>query len=256
MSDHYILEDRGFQYMYHWVILMLGGLRHICVDGQVKIYLNAEFKDVNGKNYHTESLNLIRHKYDFVKPDSSARLIKLTGESLITPDRVHTETYTFLRNLFLSSIELPIYTGKKYYLTRNNCGILNPANKGITRRAILNEHEVYDDLKSYGFEILQFEEFSFEDKIKIFNTASVIISPNSGGLTCSLFANEKTKVVEILPSGIEHHGHYKFICDALELNYIQFTGVSTVGDRLCLNTVWNMMIDKKKFVDFIRTLCE
>jgi capsular polysaccharide biosynthesis protein len=233
---------------------MLGGLRHINNKDQVNIYYDGEFKDVNGKNYHIESLNLIRHKYNFVKPDISADIIRLPGEPLIKPDHVHPDTYIFLRNLFLSSIEKPLYAGRKYYLTRNNCGVLNPASKGINIRSILNEHEVYDDLEKYGFEILQFENFTFEEKINIFNTASVIISPNSGGLTCSLFANDKTTIVEILPPVIQHHDHYKNICNTLNIKYIRFTNVSTVGESPGLGRVWNMIIDKSYFVDFIKTL--
>ena len=250
----FILEDRGYMWMFHWIVYMLGGLRNLPGKTPIKIYFDKPFPTVNGKNYHKESLELIKSHFVFCEPTETDVKIASYGETWLCADRVHPETHRFLRTLFLSSIPEQVYDGKKYYLTRNNCGTLNPANKGVNIRTILNESEIREDLIEHGFEILQFEDYSFEEKIKIFNTASVIISPNSGGLTFSIFANEKTKIVEILPTHIAQHDHYKNICEAVNISYTRFTHVSTVGESPGLGRVWNMNIDKIKFKDFLKSI--
>jgi len=250
----FVLENRGHVFIYHWIILMLGGLRHIPDISGAQIFCDAEFPTINGRNYHLESLQLISDKYVFMKPSDNC-ITCLPGEPLIQPDHVHSDTYTFLRTLFLTRVSGISPIGcSKIYLTRKNCGVLNPANKGVSIRTVLNEEELYPILRENGFMILQFEEFTFEEKVNLFKTATVVISPNSGGLTFSLFADkEKTHIVEILPSVLEHD-HYKNICTSLGVKYTRFSGLSTVGESPGLGRVWNMIVNVSEFSSFVSTL--
>ena len=234
---------------------MLGGLRHIPdSSGTVNIYHDREFPTINARNYHIESLKIIEDKYRFEKPTADATIINLPGEPLIRADHVHPDTYIFLRNLYLSRIHISDISRKKIYLTRKDSGILNPANRGKLCRHILNEDEIIPDLNRLGYEIIRLEDYTFEEKVKLFNTASVIISPNSGGLTFSLFAGAHTKIIEILPSVISDHDHYKNICTTLGVQYHRFTGVTTTGDRPALGNTWNMILNKPSFINFIENL--
>lgn len=252
----YILENRGYGWIYHWIVYILGGLRHISDEEKVRIFLDVDFPTINGKNYHLESLKLISDKYIFKAPSIDEPVKNFHGEPLIRPDHVHPDTYLFLRTLFLTRVSgiSPIHS-TRIYLTRKNCGTLNPANKGTNVRSVLNETDLYPLLHKHGFEILQFEDFSFEEKVNIFKNASIVISPNSGGLTFSLFADkENTHIVEILPSVIEHHDHYKNICSGVGVRYTRFSSLTTVGESPGLGRVWNMIVNVPEFSTFLETL--
>ena len=67
-----------------------------------------------------------------------------------------------------------------------------------------------------------------EDKIKLFNSAELIISTNSSALTCLLWCNKDVQVIEIL-NKIVHCGqgnHYKLICDTLGFKYTRFSDIN------------------------------
>jgi hypothetical protein len=247
----YEIENRGSSYIYHWVILMLGGLRHIADKKPVRIYVPYDIPKTNSLSYHNESLNIIKDEYVYTVPNETYHIIKLSGEPLLTLDSVNPGTYFFLKNLYLTKLPAFEFTSKKYYITRKNSSDLHPEHKGKIVRSILNEEEMYPILLENGFDILQFENFSFQDKIKIFNTAAIIISPASGSLTFSIFANEKTKIIEILPENISFHNHYKHICHTLGISYTRYTDITTIGETPALGNFWNMIMDIPKFKEFL-----
>jgi capsular polysaccharide biosynthesis protein len=194
METVYVIKDRGYHWMYHWIILMLGGLRNIKESKPLKIYCPFNYFKYNDLCFQQESLDMISEEYVETTPNESNNIVVIDGESLLKPDMVNFETYTFLRSLYLSKCPSFDFTGKRYYLTRKNAGLSNPLNEKISSRHILNEESMFPILLDNGFEIISLEDYSFKDKIKIFNTAGIIMSPNSGGLTLSLFASKRTKL--------------------------------------------------------------
>jgi len=249
--DYYEMEDRGHQWMYHWLIYMIGGLRRL--PGESVVYFT--FPTLQNQGYHGESLAIIEDKYKLIQsPINGKYLGKHHGEPLLAADRVDEGTYPFLRNLFLSRLPSPVFNETQYiYITRNNCHILNPGNGGKATRQIVNEDELLPDLRALGFEILQFEDYSFKKKVEYFQTSSVIISPGSGCLTYSLFADTRCKIVEILPANITQMDHYKAICHTLNIPYQRFSDVTVVnGHPLVGNTGWNMIINRDSFISWLR----
>ena len=250
-ESHFLIQDRGHIFLYHWIIYMLGGLRriHPVISGtRIKIHFPL-FQD---QGYHSESLNLIRDVFEVRPPEVDAKTVVHEGEPTLAPDQVDPATYDYLRQLFLDRVpEAEIDPTKKYYITRKNSETVSPGNAGRKIRQILNEAEFVPVLERMGFQIIHFEDYTFEEKIRIFQTAAVIVSPNSACLTFSLFANRKTRIVEILPTGIRHHDHYKNICDRLGISYSRFTNLTTVGDTPALGTVWNMIVNAKELIDFL-----
>jgi hypothetical protein len=254
-SNHYILDDRGYMWIYHWMVYILGGLRRIESVSPVKIFINnCSFPTINGKNYHSESLEIISDAYTFEEPAHDSEKINHHGEPLILADSVDPETYPFLRSLFLSRLPKWEFNGKKYYVTRNKCDVLHLANRGKPVRQVLNESEFYEDLIKLGYDIIQFEDYSFTDKIRIFQTASVIVAPIGGALVFSLFATDKTTIVEIIPSKVNQHDHYKNICDKIGINYKRYTDNVTVIGTPSLNTIWNMNVSTNKFIEYISSI--
>jgi len=249
--EYYDIEDRGHQWMYHWLIYMIGGLRRLPGDSVI----HFTFPSLKDQGYHGESLAVIEDKYKLIKaPVNGKYLGKHHGEPLLAADRVDEKTFPFLRDLFLSRLPSPVFNKTKYiYITRKNCHILNPGNGGKATRQILNEEEILPGLKELGFEILQFEDYSFKKKVEYFQTSKLIISPASGCLTYSLFADKRSTIVEILPANTTQMDHYKIICSVLNIPFQRFSDVTVVnGPALVGNTGWNMKINKDSFFSWLR----
>ena len=64
-------------------------------------------------------------------------------------------------------------------------------------RRILNEDELVDALKKYGFVDFELSRLSFYDKINLFRSAEVVISATGAGLSNIVFCREGTKIFEI-----------------------------------------------------------
>jgi len=270
--NYYELEDRGYVYIFHWFILMLGGLRHIdTTDTPIYIsipvlYTTPKYLQTLGhistnylktQGYHLESLEIIQDQYKYIQPSEHETCIKkMEGELLLAADRVDNATYLFLRDLFLSRLPTPPFNDKRFiYITRKDSHIRNSINAGKATRQILNEEEILPGLRDLGFEIVQLEDSSFKEKVHLFQSAKLIVSPNSGGLTCSLFANKQTTIVEILPANGTQMDHYKNICNALNIPFQRFTDVTVVdGPPTVGNTGWNMIINREAFLQWIKTL--
>ena len=270
--DYYELIDRFYPNIYHWLILMLGGLRHIdTTKGPVYISISSFLRKYpswssNGETtadylqkqgYQLESLDIIKDTYTYIEPTSGTCIKKLFGEPMLDSDRVHPDTHIFLRDLFLSRLPVEVFNEKKYiYITRKNAHIKNSACAKPTRQ-ILNEEDILPGLRALGFEILQFEDFSFKKKIEYFQTSSLIVSPKSAGLTCALFANKQSTIVEIRPDGGIGMDHYKHICEAVNIPFKRFTGVTvTDGPPSGGGQGWNMIINKDSFLQWITELVD
>ena len=251
--DYYELEDRGHLWIYHWIVYMIGGLRRLPENA------NFTFPGLKDQGYHGESLALIEDRYKMLKdPINGKRLGKHHGEPLLAPDRVDEGTYHFLRDLFLTRVPGQVFTTDGYiYITRKRCDTLNPGNGGRATRQILNEEEILPGLRALGFEILQFEDYSFQEKIAYFQKSRLIISPNSGALTFSLFANKAATIIEILPANTTHYDHYKIICKALTIPFQRFSDVTVVNGPSAPDVGdfgWNMNINADSFFKYLRTV--
>ncbi len=243
-----LVTNRGSIWLYHWIVYMLGGFRHCKTASDGKIYIIFE-KPHENLPFHTEALTLLRDTYRVLDTvPANAEVNVSYGEPLLGPtifDDVHHDTYPFLRKLFLERVvDIPkqIRNSKGfYYITRRNANAC-PGNYGKRIRDVLNEEEFLPALESKGFVRIQFEELSFVEKIQLFETACIIISPGSACLSFSCCASMKTHIVEILPQDIQHHDHYKNMCKALSIPYHRFTSVHTVGESPGLGRVWNMFV--------------
>jgi hypothetical protein len=199
-----------------------------------------------GINY--ETLNFL--KDDFIFMDSIAGLPNLQAETFIynhgepvtlhqTGMNVHPAVHLYLRDLFLRRLpSKEIVSGKYIYITRKNSENIT-GNFGVKKRQVLNESELIAMLDKYHFKYVNLEEYSLYEKIDLFQTAQVIISPNSGGLTFSFLANPKTTMIELMPNFKVgdykqewKQEHYKEMCEAVGVSYIRFQDMTYVEDEL------------------------
>lgn len=87
------------------------------------------------------------------------------------------------------------------------------------KRKIINEQEVIEIVKKYGFKVICFEEYSFEDQIKMALRAKFMISNHGGGLTNLLFMSSGGAVLELRKYGDSNNNCFFTLASALDINY-------------------------------------
>lgn len=71
-------------------------------------------------------------------------------------------------------------------------------------RQIVNEDEVIDTLSKWDFVPYVLEDFDWQDQVKLFRQARIIIAPHGAGLTNMIFASPETKILELFGRKISH----------------------------------------------------
>lgn len=105
----------------------------------------------------------------------------------------------FLRQQFLPLVKrssLPVPYPERIYISRAQAN----------HRRVLNEAEVMEQLKPYGFVSIQLESLSFVDQIALFANARIIVAPHGGGLTNTVFCCAETIIVELV--NLHYIRHY------------------------------------------------
>ena len=203
MPKVYLLPDTG-GYMYHFLILELSTIRKFKIlDNENKIYVHLPQLKKYNQQYMYEAIKYFEPEIELIEDISNLSnddLIIIDHEPLINKDRneVCLEAILYLRNIFLRKKTYKIDKNKFIYITREGSELLsNNKINPIKRRQIINENELYEPLKNLGFEIIKLQDYSFEEKIKLFQTSSLIVGPEGGNLTCSFLGNEETKIISI-----------------------------------------------------------
>ena len=103
----------------------------------------------------------------------------------------------------------------KIYLSRQNSNYRN----------LVNEGDLIENLKSKNFTIVDTNNISIFEQIKIFSAADVIVGPTSSALTNTVFSKKGTRVIEIIPKYKHDYEkgfkiRYSKICKYLKLNYM------------------------------------
>ena len=87
-------------------------------------------------------------------------------------------------------------------------------------RRVLNNNEIINYLKStyINIEWIIFESLNMLETIKLFNKASIVISPHGAGLTNMLFCKEGIKIIEFMPYS-DPNECYNHLAQMLHHNY-------------------------------------
>lgn len=245
----YKIEEAGRDYIYHWFVYMVGALKQIDISSKIDIYFDTN----NCTAYQKETFDILSDFVNLTYDDSnyilipSIKPIDATNNSNI--DHVDISTYSFLRELFLSRItqtDKNIY--EKIYIRRNRSHLCegNMRDNNARRRQIVNEDELILGLEKIGFKCINFEDYTVSEKIRMFNNAKIILSPQSGGLVFSLFADQKTKVIEIYPPNPHQYcDQYFHICKNLNINFTRYCDVEKV------DYYDNMKVNVSSLIDFV-----
>lgn len=249
----YKLEENSneAQWMFHWVALMLGGLKNIDLSEKIDICFDYE----NFTSYQKETFEILSDILNVVPKTDSAKLIPSMKPLDFTNNSgrplLEDGVYKFLRDLFNSRVEDDFDTTgfERIYICRSKAYLL-PRNlmDGVAgrRRQIVNENEIVESFEKIGIKSIFFEDYTMRQKIQIVRNAKQIIAPQSGGLTFTIWAHQDADVVEIYPPNPHQYcDQYIDVCRSLNIPFRRFTDVVKV-DRYD-----NMIVDSTKLVNFI-----
>ncbi|WP_158607201.1 glycosyltransferase family 61 protein [Pontibacter oryzae] len=85
-------------------------------------------------------------------------------------------------------------------------------------RNVLNEKELLEKLKPYGFKTIVSSHLSIKEKIKLFSKAKVVLGATGAGLISMFFCKPGTKMVEIFNEGFVIEPFYD-IATKIDLDY-------------------------------------
>jgi hypothetical protein len=110
--------------------------------------------------------------------------------SHITPDWV----VDFYKDQFTSALTITDKYPPLVYINR----------KDASHRKIENEEELEKMLEKLGFKSYSASTLSFTEKIKLFNSAEIVLSITGAGLQNLAFCRKGTKVIELFPGNLVH----------------------------------------------------
>ena len=130
-----------------------------------------------------------------------------------------TEVITFLRKA------LKRVSSKKKYPLR-----ILVSRSDSNHRKIINEDELYKELKPLGFSRVLLTGMTFQDQIDIFSNAEVVIGIHGAGLSNIVFSNPGTILLEIFPSSYVN-SCFRVVALHCKLQYFYFVSENLVCDK-------------------------
>lgn len=97
-------------------------------------------------------------------------------------------------------------------------------------RRILNEPDLFEALRRFGFEMLVLEELSFQAQADAFRHAEIVVSPHGAGLANLVFCADCRLVVEIFSSGFRESSAFAHICRHKGVPYLAASGAPAALD--------------------------
>ena len=246
----YKIEEAGKTFMFHWVVLMLGALKQVDLSSKIDVCFDRE--DFN--EYQKESFELLSDVINVVPNTCQWTLLPsikpVDFQNGSGRPCVEHDTYHFLRDLFLSRVGNDFDTSEynKIYICRSKSHLCegNREDNSARRRQIVNEGEVVESLEEIGIKPIFFEDYTMSQKIQIMRDASLVVAPQSGGLTFTLFANKDADIVEIYPPNPHQYcDQYIDVCRALGIPFRRFRDVAK------LDNYDNMVVNSTTLANFI-----
>ena len=71
----------------------------------------------------------------------------------------------------------------------------------MARRRLLNEEEIFERLKPYGFELIIPSTLSVAEQIAVFSQAEIVVGAHGSGFSNMMFASPQAKMIEIQSPG-------------------------------------------------------
>jgi hypothetical protein len=201
----------------------------------------------NSRNFHKESferLGIAEAKLIQNACKSDKLVAAIVNKSTEYGESLSKDSYLFSRNLFLDAIPVSSnHSKQRIYVERGLTAI----------RKIINENEIIQLLKRYGFTTVSMDGKAIREQATLFSQAEAIVAVHGAALTNLLFIQPETKVIELMPYGYTHNC-FHIIANYGQANYFclqsEATTIENRLDRRCLN----LYIDPQKLDTLCRTI--
>lgn len=219
-----VIGTAGAYVYFHWMLDVLPRLSLLAQEINLED-IDHFISEYNGFDFQKETLKRLNIPETKVVVSNENWNFHVIADTLYVPSlagpigQPNLFQITCLRNMYYDEM----YRGegfKKIYISRRLSG----------RRTITNENEIISHLEYLGFEILDCENLSVLEQVKVFSEASVVIGSHGSAFTNLVFCNKGTKVLDIFN---ESHTNPCFwiISKILELDYHLLQGESVPIDH-------------------------
>ena len=198
-------------YYYHWMIDSLGKLGLLKQSGRfdkVDYFLVPSYS----AKYHKETLSHFGISEDKIINEDSIRHIQADYLMVSSFTQVNFHHPKWVCDFLHNSFTLPRGEKKRETL------IYIPRGDAAVNRKVLNEAELIEVLKDYGFDIRFLSEMTVPDEAEFFNSAKLVLGAQGSGFTNLVFCEPGTIVVEFFPDKYVRHIDYD-ICNKMGLEY-------------------------------------
>ena len=197
---------------YHWIhdcLLRLHGAEQHLPRG-VKYLVPPTLQE-----FQRETLNILGLREEQLVPfrgDEVWECERLWFASMPPSGAEVTDAVTWLRERFFRVTSVPFPEPKRrLYISRRRA----------THSRVVNEDVLIPVLERHGFEIIETEDMSVADQVRMFSQAESIVAPHGAGQTNMLFASARCKNLELLEPRWASDGHA----------YVFWTLAETLGQR-------------------------
>ena len=198
-------------YYYHWMIDAIGKLgllKRIGRFDKVDYFLVPGYSS----RYHKETLTHFGISEDKIIIEDSVRHLQADCLMVTSFTQVEFHHPKWVCDFLHNSFTLP-RDGKP----RDKL-IFIPRGDADVNRRVLNEAELIEVLKGYGFDCRFLSKMTVPEEAEYFNSAKLVLGGHGSGFTNLVFCEPGTIVIEFFPENYVRHITCD-ICDKMELEY-------------------------------------
>lgn len=235
------LATVGYNYghgYYHWMLEVLPRLEIL---RQAKMSFDQVYMNPITTRFQAESL--LAADFDHSRALWASDKTHVKAEKLIVPSlpsspgQIPHWVCSYLRRLFLA--EGSIAQTEKLLISRRKAA----------RRRIVNEKQLWDNLKPLGFQEVVLEDYSIREQARLFASAKVIVGTHGAALTNLVFCSPNTQVVELF-APTRTYNNFHVLSHIMGLRY---HGLLTLPNGLSRNAIkkQDLVVDPTAFAQFL-----
>lgn len=236
-NEQYLLAyDDWSTTHYHWFCDVLPRL--FAVKDSLKNYTLLLPDSPYVKDIGLKSLDFFDLKPRGITYLQNDELVKVKNLTIIThtclTGYINDKIMFKMREFINSKLESMNSEGnKKIYITRDEA----------LYRKVLNENEVKDVVRDFGYETIRYEDLSWLDQIAKTSSAKSIVSIHGAGLVNMLYMRPEGSVLEFRRDKIYHNQCFWHLSQALRLKYYYLFGTPDNQDLVIEGNGCNLTID-------------
>jgi hypothetical protein len=154
------------------------------------------------------------------------------------------DEYKYLMN----ELRKEVIKNKIFGQNKSNAEYILVSRSNALRRRLLNEDELFNQLKKFGFKKVFFENLSYEKQVELSMNCKIMIGYHGAGLTNLIFMKKNSHLIEIYNKHYEHE-HFKLfsMCQKIKYKNFQCKDNKKNLDGVCdIQEIKNYIINIKK----------